>query len=198
LKNGFTTGLCDSYSLSLLYRSSSNHTKDSAARRPRSTTSTAAYMTAQITNATPYIIASTNGCGIYFSNIGPELGWFARLFHLLVQVFTRTYVQSMKTNRPRHSTYRGPLSRRPPQSFPSKRLCHSFRVGSSRVCPLRLPPVLPRMRHHTLKNYKTPALLARNRVLVFSHGIPYGWGSRLTPGIELLLSQMDVLGQGSD
>jgi hypothetical protein len=46
-------------------------------------------MTAQITNATPYIIVSINGCGIGFSNIGPDLGQFARLFHLLVQVFTK-------------------------------------------------------------------------------------------------------------
>ena len=73
-KNGFTICLCDSYSLSPLYRSTSNHTKESAARRPRSTALTAAYMTAQITNATPYIIASTNGCSIYVSNVESDLG----------------------------------------------------------------------------------------------------------------------------
>jgi len=60
--------------------------------------------------------------------------------------------KSLKPNRPRHSTFRESLSRRSPQNFPLKRLCHTLRLGSFRVCPLTLLPVLPGMRHRTLKH----------------------------------------------
>jgi hypothetical protein len=89
LKNGFAICLCDSYSLSPLYRSTSNQNKDSAARRPRSTTLTAAYMTAQITNATPYMIASKNGDNIYVSNVRFDLSWVIRLLRFSIPVFTK-------------------------------------------------------------------------------------------------------------